>query len=243
MKIPRAISTCGRRLDNPNFYGNWGGDWAVWGGGTFTVSEKTKINVQLSYDEDEDFAAVANVNYAMGLMQMMPGTWREMRVEHGLGANPHEPRDNILAGTGYLRTIYDRFGFPGLFAAYNAGPERYQEHLQKSKPLPKETISCVKALEEARVRPPTWMNSKANPTVQSGETARPDGRCSFLEAASPKESRTAISSCRLGGITLGRRSGIASYGADGAPEGGAGREPRRAGARALLHTAPALQEL
>jgi hypothetical protein len=55
-------------LDRPNYYGNWGGDWAVWGGGTFTVSEKTKINVQLSYDEVENFAAVANVNY-----ELVPG--------------------------------------------------------------------------------------------------------------------------------------------------------------------------
>jgi hypothetical protein len=48
-----------------NYYGSWGGDWAVWGGGTFTVSEKAKINVQLSYDELENFAAVANVNYTL----------------------------------------------------------------------------------------------------------------------------------------------------------------------------------
>ncbi|WP_353642084.1 porin [Mesorhizobium sp. WSM2239] len=48
-----------------NYYGNWGGDWAVWGGGTFTVSEKAKINVQLSYHELENFAAVANVNYTL----------------------------------------------------------------------------------------------------------------------------------------------------------------------------------
>jgi hypothetical protein len=54
--------------DGPNYYGNWGGEWAVWGGGTFTVSEKAKINVQLSYDELENFAAVANVNY-----ELVPG--------------------------------------------------------------------------------------------------------------------------------------------------------------------------
>jgi hypothetical protein len=52
----------------PNYYANWGGDWAVWGGGTWTVSEQTKINVQLSYDEQENFAAVANVNY-----ELVPG--------------------------------------------------------------------------------------------------------------------------------------------------------------------------
>jgi len=62
---------------------------------------------------------------AMGLMQLMPGTWAEMRARLGLGRNPHHPRDNILAGTLYLRLMYDRFGYPGLFGAYNAGPERY----------------------------------------------------------------------------------------------------------------------
>ncbi|PBB89934.1 lytic transglycosylase [Mesorhizobium sp. WSM3864] len=55
---------------------------------------------------------------AIGLMQVMPATYAEMRVAHGLGPNPHDPRDNILAGTAYLRAMHDRFGFPGLFAAY-----------------------------------------------------------------------------------------------------------------------------
>src|SRR5689334_17532186 len=55
---------------------------------------------------------------AMGLMQLMPATWRAMRASLGLGQDPHDPRDNILAGTFYLRAMYDRFGYPGLFAAY-----------------------------------------------------------------------------------------------------------------------------
>jgi hypothetical protein len=52
----------------PNYYGNWGGDWAVWGGGTYTVSEKAKINVQLAYDEAENFSAGLNVAY-----ELVPG--------------------------------------------------------------------------------------------------------------------------------------------------------------------------
>ena len=66
---------------------------------------------------------------AMGLMQLMPGTWTEMRNVHRLGRDPHDPRDNILAGAAYLRAMYDQFGYPGLFAAYNAGPARYAEYL------------------------------------------------------------------------------------------------------------------
>ena len=83
---------------------------------------------------------------AMGLMQLMPGTWAEMRAKHGLGPDPHHPRDNILAGAAYLRAMYDRFGYPGLFAAYNAGPTRYAEHLASGRGLPAETVAYVAAV-------------------------------------------------------------------------------------------------
>src|SRR3546814_9056131 len=50
---------------------------------------------------------------AMGLMQLMPGTWAAMRSRLGLGHDPHDTRDNTLAGTYYLRPMYDRSGSPG----------------------------------------------------------------------------------------------------------------------------------
>ncbi|HEV2899542.1 MAG TPA: lytic transglycosylase domain-containing protein [Pseudaminobacter sp.] len=116
---------------------------------------------------------------AMGLMQIMPGTWREMRVEHGLGADPHDPRDNILAGTAYLRAMYDRFGFPGLFAAYNAGPERYEEHLHKGRPLPQETVSYLKQLEAAGISAAD-MNELKGKSDPSRERNAPSGRSLFF---------------------------------------------------------------
>src|SRR3546814_2028420 len=67
---------------------------------------------------------------AMGLMQLMPATWADMRRRLGLGSDPHAPRDNILAGTLYLRLMYDRFGYPGLFGAYNARSEEHTSELQ-----------------------------------------------------------------------------------------------------------------
>lgn len=82
----------------------------------------------------------------MGLMQLMPGTWQEMRSAYGLGPDPHDPRDNILAGTAYLRAMYDRFGYPGLFAAYNAGPTRYIAHLRTGRRLPAETLAYTAAV-------------------------------------------------------------------------------------------------
>jgi hypothetical protein len=83
---------------------------------------------------------------AMGLMQLMPGTWRDVRALLGLGRDPFDPRDNILAGTFYLRSMYDRFGYPGLFAAYNAGPSRYAAFLAGSGPLPAETRAYVEGI-------------------------------------------------------------------------------------------------
>lgn len=84
-------------------------------------------------------APIISAAGAMGLMQLMPGTWAEMRLAHGLGGDPFDPHDNILAGAAYLRAMYDRFGYPGLFAAYNAGPSRYARSLAGAD-LPEETV-------------------------------------------------------------------------------------------------------
>ncbi len=83
----------------------------------------------------------------MGLMQVMPDTWAGLRVRHGLGRDPYDPRDNILAGTAYLREMFDRYGNVGaMLAAYNAGPGRYDEHRATGRPLPAETRAYVAAL-------------------------------------------------------------------------------------------------
>jgi soluble lytic murein transglycosylase-like protein len=83
---------------------------------------------------------------AMGLMQIMPQTWSELRARYDLGADPYAPRDNILAGTAYIRELYQRFGAPGFLAAYNAGPTRYENHLATGRSLPDETRDYVAIL-------------------------------------------------------------------------------------------------
>lgn len=82
---------------------------------------------------------------AMGLMQLMPGTWGDLRARLGLGSDPYDPHDNILAGAAYLRDMADRFG-RGAFAAYNAGPERYSAYLAGQQPLPNETQAYLARL-------------------------------------------------------------------------------------------------
>lgn len=49
--------------DGRNYYGNWGGVWAVWGGGTAQINEKARVNAQVAYDDADNFLAVANVEY------------------------------------------------------------------------------------------------------------------------------------------------------------------------------------
>jgi Transglycosylase SLT domain len=95
---------------------------------------------------------------AMGLMQIMPETWADLRVRYGLGRDPFDPHDNILAGAALLREMLDRYGSPGFLAAYNAGPGRYEDYRDRHRPLPPETVAYVTALV---------------PFVEDGEIAGP----------------------------------------------------------------------
>ncbi len=83
---------------------------------------------------------------ALGLMQLMPATWRLIRAQLGLGSNPFDPHDNVIAGAAYLRQLWDRYGMPGALAAYNAGPGRWESYLAGARPLPTETIAYVASL-------------------------------------------------------------------------------------------------
>jgi soluble lytic murein transglycosylase-like protein len=86
---------------------------------------------------------------AMGLMQLMPETWAAMQVRFGLGHDPYDPRDNVLAGVGYLRILHDQFGAGGFLAAYNAGPQRYLDYITHGRALPPETRRYVVVLTSA----------------------------------------------------------------------------------------------
>jgi len=83
---------------------------------------------------------------AIGLMQVMPATYEGLRVRYQLGDDPYDPHNNILAGTAYIREMYDRFGSPGFLAAYNAGPDRVDNYLAGRATLPGETVNYVAAI-------------------------------------------------------------------------------------------------
>jgi cell division septation protein DedD len=100
---------------------------------------------------------------AMGLMQVMPGTYAELTRRYGLGGDAYHPWDNIMAGTAYLREMYELYGSPAFLAAYNAGPRRLEEYLWGNRGLPDETRNYV-----ARIGPRiqgTSPNRRAAPEV------------------------------------------------------------------------------
>ena len=102
------------------------------------------LHAVMRAESDGDAKSVSDMG-AIGLMQIMPATYDELRVKHGLGPDPFDPRDNILAGAAYLAELFGRYGSTGFLAAYNAGPRRYEQHLS-GRPLPSETVDYVAGL-------------------------------------------------------------------------------------------------
>lgn len=141
------------------------------------------IRAVLRAESAGDVRAVSSAG-AMGLMQVMPDTWAGLRVRHGLGRDPYDPRDNILAGTAYLREMFDRYGNVGaMLAAYNAGPGRYDEHRVTGRALPAETRAYVAALA------PILDGAAATEPPSSAPPPPPDWRDAPLFVMRPGDAR------------------------------------------------------
>ena len=90
--------------------------------------------------------SVVSAKGAIGCMQLMPVTWRYLSRRYSLGVDPYDARMNMIAGAMYLADLGRRFGWPGAYAAYNAGEARYMRHVTTGAPLPEETAAYVARL-------------------------------------------------------------------------------------------------
>jgi hypothetical protein len=125
-------------------------------------------------DEDQPIRSSAG---AMGLMQVMPETYAEMRAQYGLGANAYDPHDNVLAGAAYLRVLYRKYGYPAMFAAYNDGPGNLEDHFHRGRALPEETKNYVKGIASFLGDRKASIKSAEAKAGSAGyaELTRPDG--------------------------------------------------------------------
>ncbi len=133
---------------------------------------------------------------AMGVMQVMPGTYNEMRQQYGLGADPYDPHDNVLAGAAYLRWLYGKYGYPKMFAAYNAGPGT----VETARELPNETRAYVSGiarilginLESANLARVSATYQPAPPRSTIATLTRPDGSSVEIDGATVDSIREAM---------------------------------------------------
>src|SRR5436309_12786001 len=78
---------------------------------------------------------------AQGIAQFMPGTAAERRL-----LDPFDPVEALPKSAQFLAELRDQFGNLGLAAAaYNAGPQRLRDFLERARPLPGETRAYLRA--------------------------------------------------------------------------------------------------
>ncbi|MDR1050050.1 MAG: lytic transglycosylase domain-containing protein [Deltaproteobacteria bacterium] len=80
---------------------------------------------------------------AKGLMQLMPGTAKDMGVK-----DPFDVLENIWGGARYLKQQLDNFGgnLDKALAAYNWGPGNFRRHGGGGKNMPRETRRYIEAV-------------------------------------------------------------------------------------------------
>src|SRR5258708_23584372 len=88
----------------------------------FTVPERW-IRAVMCVESDGKQRARSSKG-AMGLMQIMPKTWADLRARYGLGADPFDPHDNILDGAASIPQLLHRYGPPQFLPARHHQPAR-----------------------------------------------------------------------------------------------------------------------
>ena len=141
---------------------------------------------------------------AMGLMQLLPQTYADMRTQYRLGGNAFDPKDNINAGAGYLRFLRGKYGYPTLFAAYNAGPGQVDDVLGGTKALPAETRAYVTRIGVILGKPGDGA------LIDAVKLTQPDGATVLIDPLAVSAIRAPVAGEYAEGVqtvlTMGRRS-------------------------------------
>lgn len=148
---------------------------------------------------------------AIGLMQIMPDAYEGLKKANKLGDDPFDPRSNLLAGTAWMRDMYDRYGSPGFLVAYRAGPDRVNLFLKKGVMLPVDALNFVGSVEPAlgddlpgatpgappvrrAVREPPVAGCHPESVIDPDTPCAPD-RAAAETAAAPDAAGTAAGGC------------------------------------------------
>jgi soluble lytic murein transglycosylase-like protein len=137
---------------------------------------------------------ITSITGAMGLMQVMPDTYRDMRLDFRLGNDPYNPHDNVMAGAAYIKFLQGKYGYPALFAAYNDGPGNLEANLAGRRDLPAETIAYITNIRIRLGDAPRAGEGglKAAALSATVTLTRPDGQGISIDGASVKAVRAVL---------------------------------------------------
>lgn len=152
--------------------------------------------------------AITSSMGAMGIMQVLPQTYADMRAQYGLGEDPYDPHDNVIAGTGYLKWLFGKYGNPGMFAAYNDGPGNLEAFLNRGRELPQETHNYVSGISRMLGQAPVGLERLTKLSF-----TRPDGSPVEMDMREVTSVRAALAGEYAPGVATviamgGRKQGV-----------------------------------
>ncbi|MFT8657290.1 MAG: lytic transglycosylase domain-containing protein [Acetobacter papayae] len=110
-----------------------------------------------------------SIHGAVGLMQIKPDTYAELAGRYHLGSDPYDPHDNIMAGSGYIHELYNRFGSPDFAGAYSCGPQCMSNHRTRGTPLPSYAVAYLAAVSPHLNDPVPGDNTQIAQAVAAAE--------------------------------------------------------------------------
>jgi hypothetical protein len=138
--------------------------------------------------ESANKPGAASPKGAAGLMQIMSPTYNELAKKHQLGPDRFNPRNNILAGTAYIRQLNDQFGgsWDDTFGAYNSGPGRWGLVKAGKQNAPAETTNYIRNVNARLGNAGTGDTVAFNPTIPRLDRPRPGQNLNLLGGPIPE---------------------------------------------------------